>query len=764
MIKQRVRQGLGVVLLLLLFARLLFGAEQLSTTADEPSHLASGYSVLARGLDGLWTVSQRGHPLGVDVWLALPLWIGQSELPLGDMVGWQTNYATFFDSFWASLTTQAQALFSARVQVVLLTLLLAALVWRWGRDLWGPWAGLLALGVMAFDPTLIAHGRLATNDIGVTALGTWALYRVWRWTERPGWTQAWGIGILLALTMLAKASGVLWVAAAGAMMLLAVARRWSQGRGGQLLTQAAWAGLLSLFLLWVAYGCSWGTLGDSGLYLPAATHWEGILYHPQNTTGHRLAFALGQRTYGRWWWYFGLTFAIKNPLPLLIALFIGLGVLLRRDQHSDRWALALFPVFYTLVTVAIGENIGHRYLLPLYPFIYLAIGGGLVKLVQAGSSRTWPRWVRVSCGAVLGGLAIWYVTAGARVYPYEIAYFNELAGGPENGYRYLVDSNLSWGQADALEQKYVQAHPGVQDEPPANKYHPAPGRYLVSASYLQGVGIGDPYAYEWFRHREPNAMLGYSKLIYDVPASEIRWVALCSVPRVPLDPADLALEIGQEDLRVLTFDCTQGWLVPGESDTGIYVLHRDLFAEEGRVFPSLVPIDPFVAHSLAPARLSFDQPTGNEGQPFVLYEALQREPHGSPFLDEVPVLLRGPAGQEPPVLLDGPLAFVNAAVWREGNGLEVATVWRVTEGPISRPFSIMGHLVSAEGALIEGIDGLGISPLALVPGDLYVQRHRFSLGPSEGTQFQTGAYWLDTMAQWPILDPSSTQTLTLDLP
>ncbi len=32
------------------------------------------------------------------------------------------------------------------------------------------------------------------------------------------------------------------------------------------------------------------------------------------------------------------------------------------------------------------------------------------------------------------------------IFPYEIAFFNELTGGPQNGYRYLIDSNLDWGQ------------------------------------------------------------------------------------------------------------------------------------------------------------------------------------------------------------------------------------------------------------------------------------------------------------------------------
>ena len=34
----------------------------------------------------------------------------------------------------------------------------------------------------------------------------------------------------------------------------------------------------------------------------------------------------------------------------------------------------------------------------------------------------------------------------ALVHPHYLAYFNELAGGPRNGYKYLVDSNLDWGQ------------------------------------------------------------------------------------------------------------------------------------------------------------------------------------------------------------------------------------------------------------------------------------------------------------------------------
>ena len=50
---------------------------------------------------------------------------------------------------------------------------------------------------------------------------------------------------------------------------------------------------------------------------------------------------------------------------------------------------------------------------------------------------------QIKTAAVLcGGLAIWYIGTSLYIHPHYLAYFNELAGGPDNGYKYLVDSNL----------------------------------------------------------------------------------------------------------------------------------------------------------------------------------------------------------------------------------------------------------------------------------------------------------------------------------
>ena len=84
-------------------------------------------------------------------------------------------------------------------------------------------------------------------------------------------------------------------------------------------------------------------------------------------------------------------------------------------------------------------NIGHRHLLPVYPFV-LVIAGRIAALAFGPRARYAP--LRVAVGL----LCLWQAVATARAFPHYLAYFNELVGGPKNGWKYLVDSNLDWGQ------------------------------------------------------------------------------------------------------------------------------------------------------------------------------------------------------------------------------------------------------------------------------------------------------------------------------
>jgi len=751
----------AVALLLLLFARLLLGAQQLSLTADEPAHIAGGYALWARGAEAFSLLSQRGYPPLACALEALSFYLAHPTLPLEQLEGWPTDYDAFARSFLPWMAPLERTAFQARLPSIGATMILAAVVLGWCKALWGSSAGLLALGVLAFDPTLLAHGRLATTDATVVALGTAALYVVWRLIERPRWLWAAGAGLLLGLTTLTKVSGPLWTAGSGLMALASAVWRRRQGRYARLLPCALLALALSLLVIWAGYAFTSGPVRGLPFSVPAPSLVEGALYLLQYKSP---TFAFGQFRVGGWWWYYPLAFLVKNPLALLIAWIASLAILLRHPQSRSRLLdLALFPTLYTGIAFVAGSSIGYRHMLPIHPFLYMTIGGGLAQLGRCAPAK--PRWKWF-----LGALGIWYVVASARIYPYEIAFFNALVGGPNNGYRYLVDSNLAWGQAAHAKADYVRTHPGVLTEPPAARFRPAPGRYLIDASQLQGVGIDDPYAYAWFRHREPSAILNYSLLVFDVSPFDIGWIGECSVPREPLEQPAVVQGMGREDLRLVTFDCTQSWLyLGGGKERGIYALHHDIVERSG--WPGrqvIVPSEPFVARHLAQARVSFEQEYGNLGVPFVLYEMAPIELSGHSTVYAIPggrppSALQASQALDSPVALDGPLVFLKAMVYPAGDRLDIDTWWQVTDGPIPRPFAVMGHLLSADGALVGQADGLGISPLALFPGDVLVQHHHFSGLPEGPLWLLTGAYWQDTIERWGVVDRPSVDALLISV-
>ncbi|HNT77650.1 MAG TPA: glycosyltransferase family 39 protein, partial [Anaerolineae bacterium] len=676
-------------------------------------------------------------------------------IPIQQLAGWPNNHDAFTRALLPYMESLERTALLARLPTIWLTTLLGALLWRWGKALWGTTAGLLALAILAFDPTLLAHGRLATSDAGVTAIGAAALYAAWRWRQRPTGRAALLAGLLLGLTLLAKSSGPLWVASAVLMMLSALRpahhNQWELPRLGHILAASS----LSLLILWAGYGFTVGKVTGIPLPLPAPSYWE-------NTVGltdyNDAYFALDQRQNTRWWWYFPLAFMLKNPLPLLLGLALGLFALLRRRaNHRPLWLLGIFPTLYTAAAITQGLNLGYRHMLPIHPFLHLLIAGGVTQAWRAWQA---PALLKKALPVIL---SLWYSLGTLAVWPYEISYFNELTGGPEHAYHYLADSNLEWGQTQKALTTYVQEHPTVHSDAPEAKFHPEAGCYIVNASYLQGIGLVDPDSYAWFRYWDPTATFKRSLLIYDVPAFTPAWIAQCGAPDAPLDAAAIAAGTGCADLRNVSFDCTRAWLYPGgATQPGLYALDTDLLAARETHLLSLLPDaphpqDPFIQRQLTRARLSFEQ---HPPQPaFVLYEMTDARvsptttaPVYAAPVESVPATLDKTLPLNAPLALDGPLAFLGIASYQDEAAWEVETWWRVTQGPITRPLSIMAHLITADGAALGADDGLNVWPLTLAVGDVFVQRHRFTPAPDQtDVWLRTGVYWLDTQERWKIL-------------
>jgi hypothetical protein len=172
-----------------------------------------------------------------------------------------------------------------------------------------------------------------------------------------------------------------------------------------------------------------------------------------NRVGHN-AGLLGMYSPKGWWYYFPVAFSLKATLPFLLLSLAALGWgahrLLRRRDRRFLLPLAAFAV-YAAVSMAGALNLGIRYFLPGYMFLFI-IGGALLE-------RTWRagRTPRVKTAGAVAAVVLlgWMCVEAARAYPDHMTYMNQLASGAPHWW-YLSDSNVEWGDDTRALAEYLR--------------------------------------------------------------------------------------------------------------------------------------------------------------------------------------------------------------------------------------------------------------------------------------------------------------------
>ena len=756
-----------------MFLLLLQAATRLSATIDEGFHITSGYEYLRTGQMHLL---DEHVPLAKAL-LAWPLFFVPDLMPPEQAEGYaEGNLIRVAQGTVLAYRPIDRVIVACRIPVVLLTLVLAATVHRRAVDRFGSGAGLLALTLCVLDPNILAHGSLATTDLGATAFIFWAVWAFARYLKRPRWREWWLAGLMLGLAQSAKLTAALLIPLLGIWGLVVAVRRadrsparalgrWSLFYGGMLLVAA--------LTLWALYGFEVRPVTGlaAGIPLPAASHIERWLRLQENLAYGREAFLLGQNRMHGWWLYFPIAFILKTPLPTLLLLFLGLvrGVERRKTGESS-WDLLLFPAVYGLFSLTSTLNIGYRHLLPVLPFLFIIAGRLSIQAEACTTSQAKARaTLQYVSRFTYSSLLVWLALGTLRISPHYLAFFNELAGGPDNGWRYLADSNTDWGQTLKDLAVYQRKHNlgpvklslftfldpaayGVEYEPIApmtgappvlpRRFRPEPGIYAISATTLDGVPLPLPSMYDWFRHREPVARIGHVMFLYQVTESDGKWIAQCTQPVVPLTTEAIAEGFGLPDLRQIVYDCEQSWVFPaGGEVAGWYVrsvpgidrlrwpresIHLEWWPQWVRRLP------------LEGLRLNYVQPTPGLLPPFAIWEWTRQ------------IILPPATPEEGMVVLDDTLAFLGyeaPPTARPGETIEILTYWRVLARP-ARPLSLMLHLTGAGEIPVAVGDGLGVPLEQWQPGDIIVQRHRLVIPQDTASgpyQLTTGAYWLDTL-------------------
>ncbi|MFC2171844.1 glycosyltransferase family 39 protein [Acidobacteriota bacterium] len=526
------RAPLIAVLLVVFFGLACLSMRQKSITTDEVPHISAGYSY--------WkTASFRlnpEHPPLVKLLAGFPLLFLN---PTFDTTAsqWQQAEANpamqypiahrFLFHTPENLAKHRALLFWSRMPTILLGLVLCWYVYILARFLYGTRAGLVSLTLIVFSPTVLAHTRLVTTDVAITAFWVAATYHMAKYLRSPTYTQLLGCGLATGLAMAAKFSGLftlLIIGTVGFLCLFIPGSPWSPAGKGK------WADdiksrfgryALSMAIL-VAIAASVVCL--SYFVISAAQFFAGFGRVWENHDPNYQVFLWGRYRAGGFKEYFIVATLVKVPLGTLLLGAIG-GLWFRRTGQSLSWPERLLVLMPALLTFAgaslLMKNLGIRYILPSLPLLFL-LGGRTAKL----------SWARKQPGAlVIHALVFWTVTSSILAFPDYIPYFNQIAGGSRGGARVLDDSNIDWGQdwiAVAAYQKkqdieelrtmsinQIDPHLvyGVKGRPMGMEeiYKPETGWYAVGAHALARntlFGPNLPVRFDWRTKYEPVRIVG----------------------------------------------------------------------------------------------------------------------------------------------------------------------------------------------------------------------------------------------------------------
>lgn len=549
-----------------------------SPTLNEPSHLVAGISHWRFGRFDLYKVNP---PLPRMI-AALPVLFAGAET---DWRSYSAGPGTRPESavgadFIAANGERSFWLFAlARWACIPFSLLGALVCFFWSRELYGPLAGMLSASLWCFCPTILGHGSLITPDVPAAATAVLACYTFWHWLKQPSWVLAICAGLSLGIALLTKSTllvlPVLWPV----MWLIYRLQNRTANRALSIATEAAMVfGVIFVACLTINVGYGFEETFkrlDSLQFVSKA--FGGAVPRTDAIGSNRFAqtwmgavpvplpanFVLGidlqkrdfenypQPSYLRgefrqsgWWYYYLYALAVKLPLGtwFLVALAI-IAQFWSTAQFKWRDELVLLlPTLGVLILVSsqTGFNEHVRYVLPALAFIYVWVGRMTVTMQS-----------RVGSVLIFAAL-VCSVASSLLVYPHNLSYFNELAGGPSAGPKHLIQSNVDWGQDLLFLRRWLSAHPeaqplklayfgsfdprfaGIEYRAPtpstfgtvaANKIEP--GWYAISVNFVRGLpylaydGRGSIISYRpnelaHFQRLQPTAMAGYSIYIYHV--------------------------------------------------------------------------------------------------------------------------------------------------------------------------------------------------------------------------------------------------------
>lgn len=408
-----------VLLLLAITVAVLAAGSMLedTATADEAAHIAAGLLKLQQGRIDFYATQA---PL-IETLIAIPVSLAGHRAPqVQENRPWVAGHMLLYRSGYEP----ERILMLARLPVIAMFLALCFAVYAFVKGTTNePWAGVAAFALTGFCPTLMAHGRLATVDMGVTLFAflaaTWFIEK----RDAPA-------GVATAGALASKVSAALL------LPYFAILTAWKR--------RVPWKAALAAFATFIAIYCLIARSFDPTLPFRAFLA-EADAVRAFYAERHVLPqFLLGAFSPDGWPHYYLVAIAVKTPIPALVLFVLACT----RKRRFETIACAIFIALFLAVSAFSSLNLGIRHILPVFPFAYAAT---VIALHDA------PRRLR----DVSLALVALHIVIGIAAYPSYLAYFNQFIGSHRNADRVLIDSNLDWGQ-DLKRLRYWADDNGIE--------------------------------------------------------------------------------------------------------------------------------------------------------------------------------------------------------------------------------------------------------------------------------------------------------------
>ena len=294
----------------------------------------------------------------------------------------QYHYIVHTEHFWLI----------ARTVNVILSALTVFLVYRVGKAAGRRWVGVLGAAILALSARHVSQSHIATADTLMTLLVTASLLFTIGMITRGRKRDALLSGVFLGLACAAKYNAVVFAAGIALAHMIRVKREgkpfWKIFAGrGWIAAGAAAAGFL--------IACPWPLLAPKTFFPSAlanirfaSTGWWGS---SADANGFR-AYFVGTLARGEGW-------------PVAIAWIGGLVTVLHR-RRGEEVLIAAWGALY-FVCVSMMTLMGHRYLMPALPAIFLTcgfFGVDAVRFILRKAPR--PHVARALAGAVVLALLV----------------------------------------------------------------------------------------------------------------------------------------------------------------------------------------------------------------------------------------------------------------------------------------------------------------------------------------------------------------------